>query len=183
MKILFVLDYDRYKNELFSVAEKAAEYADYIWFRIKYQDDKTILNLAERLRRYLINKKLILSERADLALIIGFNGVHLGANSIPPEVIKQKFNSLTVGYSTHSIDEINSVTADYYTLSPIFDTKKDYEVKPLGLVNVTKLNKNIYALGGINRGNAKLLKDLGFCGVAGITFLSDLEMLKKEGWN
>lgn len=178
MNILFILDYKTYKDNLFETALKASYYADKIWFRIKDLDSILMLNLAFKLKQLLPTKDLIISERADIALITQFKGVHLGSNSIPPDVIKSTFPSLTVGYSAHSLDEICSIEADYYTLSPIFYTKKDYQVSPLGLIDVSSTGKKIYALGGINKENVKSLIGLGYYGFAGISFLNDLQYIK-----
>lgn len=178
MKILFILDYNTYKDNLFDVAYKASYYVDSIWFRIKNIDAKIILNLAQKLRDILPNKTLILSERSDIAYLAKFNCVHLGSASIPTDIVKSSFPNLLVGYSAHSLQEIETINADYYTLSPIFFTKKDYPVVPLGPIDVSYFSKKIYALGGINKENVCELLGLGFTGIAGISFLDDLPTIK-----
>ncbi len=178
MKILFILDYNTYKDNLVDIAHKASFYSDKIWFRIKNIDAITVLHLSKKLRDTLPNSTLILSDRADIAHLARFNGVHLGASSIPPEIIKNTFPNLTVGYSAHSLKELELVNADYYTLSPIFFTKKDYPVVPIGPIDVRNYNKKIYALGGINKENVSKLLNLGFHGIAGISFLDDLPDIK-----
>lgn len=178
MEIMFVLDYSTYASSFFDVALTASVYADIIWLRIKHIDASLVLSLSLKLRSLLPDTPLYLSERADIADICKFNGVHLGAGSIPVDVVKRNFKNLKVGYSAHSTDEITRLNADYFTLSPIFPTKKVYEVRPLGTVNVSRLGKNVFALGGINIKNIEELKGLGFKGVAGISFLEDLPHIK-----
>ncbi|MGB9730395.1 MULTISPECIES: thiamine phosphate synthase [Calditerrivibrio] len=180
MKILFILDYTTFRENIFDVAKEASTYADAIWFRIKNIDTVDILYLSTRLRNDLPSSHLILSERPDIAQIAGFNGVHLGSNSIPTHTIKKAFPDLELGYSAHSINEIEEIEADYYTLSPIFYTKKEYEVDPLGPVNVSFVGKRIYALGGISINNVAELFNRGFYGIAGISFFKDLNVLSRK---
>ncbi len=79
---------------------------------------------------------------------------------------------LITGYSSHSINEIDNINADYYTLSPIFHTQKDYEVTPLGIIDYNK-TKKVFALGGINIENLDKIKD-HFYGFAGIRIVQDI---------
>ncbi|MCA1933101.1 MAG: thiamine phosphate synthase [Calditerrivibrio sp.] len=178
MKIIFILDYKTYYNSLFEVAYEASNYADTLWFRIKDVDAKIVIELCRKLRRMLPDKELFLSERADIASICEFDGVHLGANSIKPEIIKGKFNRLIVGYSAHSLKEIEEIEADYFTLSPIFWTKKDYKVNPLGPLDVRNIGKKVFALGGIKASNCSRIIGLGYSGIAGISLLEDLPHIK-----
>ncbi len=119
---------------------------------------------------------LSLSLDAGTASELGYQAVHLGATS-DIESVRQSYPELTVGYSAHSLVEIRDKHADYYTLSPIFHTDKEYEVKPLGPVDVSPLGREVYALGGITSENASRLAGLGYTGVAGISFYKELELL------
>ncbi len=179
MKILFVLDYETFKNNLFETAKKASPYSDYIWFRIKNQDAKLIYDLSLKLRNGFQNK-FILSERADIANAVGFHGVHLNKSSISPGIIKKSFPGLNISYSAHSLSEIEKLNCDFFTLSPIFFTYKPYEVKPLGVLNVKNTGKKIFALGGINSENIFKLKGKGFYGIAGISFINQIEKIKEQ---
>ncbi|MCX8084487.1 MAG: thiamine phosphate synthase [Calditerrivibrio sp.] len=177
MKILFILDYDTYKSNLINTFIKSVQYSDIIWFRVKKIDTKEMFNIMINLRKLAPEAKLIVSERADLAKMAGFNGVHLGAHSTPPEVIKKKFPELLIGYSAHSLKEIKENEADYFTLSPIFWTKKEYNVTPIGAIDISDYKKKIFALGGINKHNVCQLRGKGFYGIAGISFINDIEEL------
>lgn len=180
MKILFVLDDATFKGDILTVADRAAPHVDMMWYRIKNTDANTIYEKAKSVRQQFTKTSLILSERADIAFYLGFEGVHLGINSISPEVIKKTYPDLIVGYSAHSVDEVDKVDADYFTLSPIFYTEKEYEVSPLGPIDVTALNKPIYALGGISASNASFVCGKGFGGVAGIGFVDELSMINEQ---
>lgn len=175
MKIMLVLDHDTFGENCIDVAIECAPCADVIWFRIK--DEMLVEREAEKLRKALPDAFLSLSLDADTADRLGYDAVQLGAGSDIPSV-REKYPSLKIGYSAHSVPEINDKDADYYTLSPIFFTKKDYEVNPLGVIDVSQLDKEIFALGGISSENVSELKGKGFAGIAGISLYKDIEQLK-----
>jgi thiamine-phosphate pyrophosphorylase len=179
MKILFVLDYNTFKNDLFDTAKKASVHADLIWFRIKDENADKIYNLSFGLKKNFSDVKFILSDRADIAEAAGFYGVHLNSRSIPPEKIKNKFPNLNVSYSAHNLTEINNLHCDFFTLSPIFETPKPYKITPIGVINVEPVNKKIYALGGINLSNLSDIRKCGFYGIAGIRFINELDLIKQ----
>jgi thiamine-phosphate pyrophosphorylase len=172
VKILFILDHATFQDDYLTVAKAAAPYADMIWYRFKSGSSAMILSRAKKLREILPDSTLILSERADIATMAGFNGVHLNSRSIPPSVIKGRFPNLIVGYSAHSVAECH-VAADYITLSPIFHTEKPYTVHPLGAIDAPAAN--VYALGGISIDNIAQLAGKGYAGVAGISLYKDVE--------
>lgn len=115
--------------------------------------------------------KLIIKDRVDVAQAVEADGVHLSADSLPPEVVKSIWKGL-IGYSAHSIEEIESVknSVDYVFLSPIFYTKSKPTLKPLGIDYLKKAiietNANIVALGGINEMTAEKLKETGVKAIA-----------------
>lgn len=179
MKLIQVIDFNFFGSDWLNVALRASADADMLWFRIKNEEDDVLRRNAEILRHALPQMPMVLSGRADIAHQLGYQGVHLGANSENPSDIKQKFPDLLVGYSAHGTDEILSVDADYYTLSPIFFTKKDYDVVPIGVIDVREIKKDIFALGGINAVNCGQLMGMGYAGVAGISFFGELPQIKE----
>lgn len=175
MKIIQVLDYNYFGEGYLEIAKSAERYVDIIWFRIKDRQD--IYEKAKRLRDKLPNAFLVLSLNAEIASELGYQGVQLGVDS-DIDSIRHEYPNLKIGYSAHSIDEIRDKNADYFTLSPIFHTEKDFLVKPLGLIDVSGINKVIYGLGGISSENFNKLHGLGFSGVAGISFYKELAKLR-----
>ncbi len=175
MEIVQIIDYDAMGADWLSIAVGCAPFADMMWFRIKNRPAELIYNEAKKLREALPQARLVLSAREDIAALLGYNGVQLGASTVKEGIDE----SLAVGYSAHSIDEIESNQADYYMLSPLFHTVKDYEVKPLGAVDVSALEKDVYALGGIGCANVCQLKSKGYKGIAGISFYREIQALKE----
>lgn len=178
-EIIFILDYNTFKKNLLETALQYSPFADKIWLRIKNIDANEIFYYAKNLRTLLPDKYLILSERVDIASMLKFNAVHLNKDCHELVVLKKKFKWLDFGYSAHSTNEILSMECfDYFTLSPLFETKKDFKVKPIGAVDVSWINKNIYALGGINPDNIDEIKNKGYSGIAGISLYKTIKELK-----
>lgn len=177
MKITQILNYETFKNDLLNVASMTEPFADRFWLRIKGEDDELVLKIGSKLRERYPNKFLILSSNAEIAGKLGYNAVQTGISGIPYDEIKSEYPDLLVGYSAHSCEEIEEKKADFYTLSPIFMTNKPYNVIPLGNVDVQSLNKEIYALGGIDFNNFRQLTGLGYAGIAGISFFREIQKM------
>lgn len=178
-EIILILDYNMFGNNVFDIAFKYAPFADKIWFRIKDNDANKVFIFAEKLRKLLPEKFLILSERPDIAHVLNYNAVQLNTRCSKLLELKKIFKHLMFGYSAHSIEDIlQNNKFDYYSLSPLFTTKKEYEVKPLGPIDVSFLEGKIYALGGINTENIHVLKNKGYSGIAGISLYSYIKKLK-----
>ena len=101
--------------------------------------------------------KLHVNDRADLAYVLGADGVHLPANGLPVEAARRLLPDGLIGVSCHSIADVIEATedgADYVTLSPIFETSSKPGYGPaLGCHKLTTSTKAatipVYALGGI----------------------------------
>ena len=170
LNFLAVLDDDFFKDKIFETAEMLDGTAEIIWFRFK--DYTNIQNKLINIRKTVKKSILTLSSDYMLAEKYGFGGVHLNKNTINYYYNIKKDTKLITGYSSHCADEIDIINADYYTLSPIFHTPKDYEVTPLGIIDYNK-TKKVFALGGINIENLDKIKD-HFYGFAGIRIIQDI---------
>ncbi len=170
LNFLAVLDDNFFKDKIYETAEKLDGTAEIIWFRFK--DYTNIQNKLINIRKTVKKSILTLSSDYILAEKYGLDGVHLNKNTIKDyNNIKREIKLIT-GYSSHSADEIDNINADYYTLSPIFHTPKDYKITPLGIIDYNK-TKKVFALGGINMENLDKIKD-HFYGFAGIRIINDI---------
>ncbi|WP_164885241.1 thiamine phosphate synthase [Geovibrio thiophilus] len=174
LKFLAVIDYETFGDDYLKVAERVADRAEMIWFRAKALTAAETFRKAEKMRRLLPHAFLILSERPDIAVAAGFDGVQLNERSLSPETVEEVFPELVTGYSAHSLEEIEQIQADFFTLSPIFMTDKPYEVNPIGALDVTDTGKKVYALGGITVSSLTLLNDKGYYGYAGIGIIKGM---------
>ena len=130
--------------------------------------------------------KLLVNDRADIALAANADGVHLTARSLSAGAIRRAFpKDFIIGVSTHTIEEAGNAknqTADFVTFSPIFSTpNKDklQEIKNLREVCEKLKPFPVIALGGIDETNYKSVLENGASGFAAIRFLNDAENIRK----
>jgi len=113
--------------------------------------------------------KILVNSRADLALAIGADGVHL-----PSDAPQETLPGLLVFRSCHTLDEVRTSNADFVTFGPVFETPR--KGGPLGLDTLKaacQLGKPVYALGGVNWDNAVDCMHAGAEGIAGIRLFQD----------
>lgn len=124
--------------------------------------------------------KLIMNDRADLALLAGFDGVHVGQDDIPCADARRILGpKVWIGVSTHSAEQVavaDSTPCEYIALGPIFSTaSKDRPDPVVGLKGLTKARaatrKPLVAIGGITRENCRAVLDAGADSVAVISDL------------
>jgi len=130
--------------------------------------------------------KLLVNDRADIALAANADGVHLTARSLSAGAIRRAFpKDFIIGVSTHTIEEAGNAknqTADFVTFSPIFSMpNKD---KFQGIENLREVCEKlkpfpVIALGGIDETNYKSVLENGASGFAAIRFLNDAENIRK----
>lgn len=131
--------------------------------------------------------KLLVNDRADIALAARADGVHLTRRSLSAAVIRRAFpENFIVGVSTHTIEEAENAieqSADFVTFSPIFSTPD--KGAPQGVENLRRVCERlkpfpVIALGGIGAGNFSEVLEAGASGFAAIRFLNDAENLKNQ---
>jgi len=153
-----------------------------VQYRNKQGADRAMLNDAARLKNLFAetNVKLILNDRADLALLAGFDGVHVGQDDLAAEDARRIVGpEKWVGVSTHSPDqrmEADKTSCDYIAYGPIFPTASKSNPDPtVGLVGLraarSLTSKPLVAIGGITRDNCRAVLDAGADSVAVISGL------------
>lgn len=124
--------------------------------------------------------RLIMNDRADLALIAEFDGVHVGQDDLQPESVRKIIGSNRwLGVSTHNpeqLAEAEKTSADYVAIGPVFSTtSKDKPDPVVGLEGVRRARqlsrKPLVAIGGITRANAVSVIEAGADSVAVISDL------------
>jgi thiamine-phosphate pyrophosphorylase len=125
-----------------------------------------------------ITPKILLNDRADIAIACGAAGVHLRDRSISPARIRQIAPAdFTIAVACHNAEAVRRAAdegADYAILAPIFPPlSKPTATPPLGLDALhsiaSKARIPVIALGGITTENAPGCIEAGAAGVAGIT--------------
>ncbi|MCA1566426.1 MAG: thiamine phosphate synthase [Acidobacteria bacterium] len=126
--------------------------------------------------------RLIVNDRADIALAIGADGVHLGQDDLDPAVARRLLGErFIIGYSTHNVAqaiEAARLPIDYIALGPIFPTRtKENPAPTVGLEALRRVRDRIdpsvalVAIGGITRDTAPAALDAGADSVALISAL------------
>jgi thiamine-phosphate pyrophosphorylase len=124
--------------------------------------------------------KLIMNDRADLALVADFDGVHVGQDDLLPESVRSMIGTgRYLGVSTHNPDQLREAgltSADYLAIGPVFSTSsKDKPDPVVGLEGVRRARqltrKPLVAIGGITRANAASVIEAGADSVAVISDL------------
>jgi thiamine-phosphate pyrophosphorylase len=124
--------------------------------------------------------RLILNDRADLAVLAGWDGVHVGQEDLSPEDARRVVGATRwIGVSTHTEEQVrlaDASCADYVAVGPVFATGTKLDAaEVIGLEGVRRARalttKPIVAIGGITRGNARSVIDTGADSVAVISAL------------
>lgn len=143
-----------------------------VQLREKALSARELLEAAKSVRQLTAacGAKLLINDRADIALLSGADGVHLTSKSYSASYARELLGKeAIIGVSTHSFDEATGAQqdgADFVTFGPVFHTpsKTEYD-KPLGLAALEKtvgsLSIPVYGLGGINKGNVKQVLKTG----------------------
>jgi thiamine-phosphate pyrophosphorylase len=126
--------------------------------------------------------KLIINDRADIALALGADGVHLGQDDMPPEAARALLGEgAVVGFSTHSVEQAIAAArlpVDYVAVGPIFETSSKEKPDPVVRLEGLRLVREavggsvkLVAIGGVTRENAPSVLAAGADSVAVISAL------------
>ena len=123
--------------------------------------------------------RLLVNDRADIALAAGADGVHLTARSLPADVVRGICGpDFLIGVSTHSLDEARAArAADFIVFGPIFE-KRGFST-PQGLDKLREVTSElgdfpVLAIGGITLENVAACCEAGASGIAAIRLLNDV---------
>jgi thiamine-phosphate pyrophosphorylase len=169
-------------EDLIAAAEQLVEAGCMLLqYRDKSGNARAMLQQARDLRQRLgSNIKLIMNDRADLALVAEFQGVHVGQDDLLPDSVRSIIGSARwFGVSTHNpgqLQEAGRTSADYLAIGPIFSTSSKEKPDPvIGLEGVHRARhltgKPLVAIGGITRANAASVIEAGADSVAVISDL------------
>jgi thiamine-phosphate pyrophosphorylase len=124
--------------------------------------------------RYIIN------DRADVALMLGADGVHIGQQDLPPAAVREiAGGKLLVGLSTHNEAQLKAgerEPVDYLAIGPIFGTSSKANPDPVvGVEELRRLRamteKPLAAIGGVTRERAP---EVLAAGADSVAVLSDI---------
>lgn len=117
----------------------------------------------------------IVNDRADLALLSGATGVHVGADDLPVADARVLLGpDAVIGLSTHSSEQVTAALDEpisYLAVGPVFGTaSKETGYAPVGLELVRQAARRasvpVVAIGGITLDRAQAVLDAGAHAVA-----------------
>lgn len=121
--------------------------------------------------------KLIVNDRAEVALAAGADGLHIGQGDGDVRLLRQRLpDSMILGLSVETEEQARAVLfgVDYIGAGPVraTATKPDH-APPIGLDGLARIaaavSVPVYAIGGVKLGDARSLHAAGACGVAVVT--------------
>lgn len=147
-----------------------------VQYRDKNSEDRIRFDLAQKLCQlcHQYNALLIINDRVDLALAVNADGVHLGQQDLPIQVVRQLLGpQCLIGCSTtNPIEMAQAIAAgaDYIGVGPVYETPTKVGKQAAGLdyVRYAKENAPIpwFAIGGIDLATVGRVIDAGASQVA-----------------
>ncbi|MCM3706095.1 thiamine phosphate synthase [Cytobacillus firmus] len=131
----------------------------------------------------------IVNDDIELALNINADGVHIGQEDEPADVVRRKIGSKILGVSVHNMIEAEAAIrqgADYLGIGPIYPTSTKDDAKEVqGLTFLKELRSAsiqipVVGIGGINANNTPPIMDAGADGVSVITAISRADSPEKS---
>ena len=133
--------------------------------------------------------RILVNDRADVALSEGAGGVHLGENGLPVEEARKLADSrirggdFLIGVSCHSLEAATAAAqggAHYVFFGPVFATpSKAAYGAPLGLARLAEVCRAVslpvVAIGGVTLSNSASCVSAGASGIAAIRLFQDAQ--------
>jgi len=170
---------------------------DVIQLRYKNYPSYELLRIAKKIqaiaRKY--KKVLLINDRIDVALASASGGAHLGNGDLPLRTAHLLLNPKSIaGKTVHKIKEAKTARfekAGYVSAGPVFSTPLKKNLKRQGIPFVKKIKKYmsrpagkpglpVFAIGGINKRNAKAVLGAGVDGICVTRAVFEAEDLLKE---
>jgi len=125
---------------------------------------------------------LIINDHADLAIAADADGVHLGQDDLPPDVVRALpgFEGRLIGRSTHSLGQAQLAVnegADYIAVGPVYPTPTKEGRAAVGTALVSRVagivDRPLVAVGGIDHDNAAAVVEAGAHAIAVVRAVYD----------
>jgi thiamine-phosphate pyrophosphorylase len=178
-----------FKQILLLVSAAVSAGIQYVQLREKKLQSRVLSELAARAVNIAQGTatRVLVNDRADIAVAAGANGVHLTTQSLETAVVRKAFgDELLIGTSTHSLEEAQMARnggANFVVFGPVFPTASKAKYgPPLGVRALSRAASElapfpVLALGGISLVNAAECLSAGASGIAGISLFNKPENL------
>ena len=132
--------------------------------RAKRLDDRAFVELAIACKQGCAEASVpfVINDRADIACVVGADGLHLGQNDLSIEDARRVVGRMQIGVSTHDLEQALAADrggADLIAFGPVFETSsKDNPDPVVGLELLSEavrtVSRPVVAIGGISTENA-----------------------------
>ena len=140
----------------------------FLQLRMKEGSDAAFVGSAllirDRIRALGAGTRLVINDRADIAVRCGAPIVHVGEIDMSPGAVRRRYPDLRIGFSTHSLEDIekaNGLDLAYIGFGPVFDTATKRTGRPTVLslaAEALRLSRHpVVFIGGITPDNIGLL--------------------------
>lgn len=161
----------------------------YLQLREKDLSDRELIAIGKEIMKITsgTNIKFIINDRADIAKIVGADGVHLGQDDLTLAEAKSILGEGKIyGLSTHSLEEAKEALAqnpNYIGFGPVYPTPTKAKADPaVGLDNIQEVVSTspvpVVVLGGIDETNLQKVINAGAKNICLVRYLmncTDLE--------
>jgi thiamine-phosphate pyrophosphorylase len=138
----------------------------YVQLRDKDVSTRSFVEEAKRVKKLLEPYKipLIINDRIDVALACGAEGVHIGQEDMPYEIVRKLMGQKAIiGLSVETWKDVEAsqkLDVSYIGVSPVFPTPTKADTKGAwGLEGLSKIKAysrhHLVAIGGINESNVR----------------------------
>jgi thiamine-phosphate pyrophosphorylase len=183
----------RRRTLLAKVAEAARAGVEYVQLRERDLSSRELEALAREVvavvRENSASTRLLINSHTDIALAAGADGVHLRADDILPDGVRQVLRisshrplpagRFLIAASCHSNEDViraESDGVDFAVFAPVFAKNNAPGTQPVGVAalgDACRTKIPVFALGGVTIGNAASCLNAGAAGVAGIRLFQD----------
>ena len=149
-----------------------------IQYREKHADTRIQYKEAKRIKELCMayGALFIINDRMDIALAVDADGIHIGQDDMPIEVVTRYMNGKIIGVSVRTEQEAiiaQTNGADYLGAGAVFPTTTKEDALSIGLEGLSKIINAttcpVVAIGGITKDKIPTLKGLDLHGMAVIS--------------
>jgi thiamine-phosphate pyrophosphorylase len=155
--------------------------ATMVQLRLRDETARTLAEVARALRSAIPHAPLVVNDRADVALAVGAQGVHVGSDGMSPSALRRIVpHDFIIGVSIADDDQVvRAVDADYVGIGPVYSTAGQTgggtAAAAIGAARFAELAAGCavpaVAIGGITPENVADVMRAGAAGVAVISAL------------
>jgi len=190
------MDRSRFEYQIYAISDSTEtlknaidDGARIIQLRDKSGNLDAIKEKASEIKLYRKNRSIIfiINDYAEIAIMAGADGVHIGQDTSTNETRKIVGNNFIIGKTTHAVEQAfaaQSEGVDYISAGPVYETPTKPGRKAVGLDYVELVARNIHlpfvAIGGINLTNIDAVINAGAKTVGVVRSAKDTKILLEK---